>query len=244
VRRSVDASKWVPSVVCGYVPAYVRDVHRAGVVRSIFETMEIPGEVLGLDTWLEGVDARKRQAGVGDGKADKMLGGDGRDGAESTGDDLDSVSLDPDAASRPGGDAGPIYRPPERPPPSSILGKGLIPARLPPAMKHTSLNSARHARRRHVVTVGAAPQTLPPPRYQTQPPLEHQTRTSYQWKQKVDSQSPSEMVISAILKRPKEGRGRGSIFTPFSRAELKASRSRSLVASNAASDLPLGSQSE
>jgi hypothetical protein len=54
----------------------------------------------------------------------------------------------------------------------------------------------------------------------------------------------SSAVISAILKRPmKDGHGRGSIFTPFSRAELRASRSRPSKR-DAVSALPLASQSE
>jgi hypothetical protein len=44
IAVGVVVSKHVPDAVCKSFPAYIRDVHRAGVVRDVFERMRRPGE--------------------------------------------------------------------------------------------------------------------------------------------------------------------------------------------------------
>jgi len=63
-RESVDVGIRVfqaPYAVCRGVPRYVRDVHRAGVVRSVFESTAVPGTIPDLESWLKVVGSHGRQ---------------------------------------------------------------------------------------------------------------------------------------------------------------------------------------
>ncbi|CAN9329399.1 unnamed protein product [Alternaria alternata] len=223
-RESVDVGIRVfqaPYAVCRGVPRYVRDVHRAGVVRSVFESTAVPGTIPDLESWLKVVGSHGRQMYVED-KGDENNSGTCRGGSTSLrpdGSDPDSDGFD--SATRPDGDAISICHLSERPVYSSILSQSLIPARLPPEMRHGSQNSTPRTRSTYTTTVYAGIQTSPTDQEDTQEHMKSQKHTWLLSEQAAESQSASEKVVSAMLKRPvRTGRRREPMSTPFSSAEL------------------------
>jgi hypothetical protein len=158
-RESVDVGIRVfkaTYAVCTGVPRYVRDVHRAGVVRSVFGSIAVPGSIPDLDSWLKVVGSHGRQIYVED-KGDENNSGIRRGeitSPRSGGSDPDSDDLD--SATRPDGDAISIFCLSKRPVHSSILPQSLIPARLLPKMRHGSQKSAFRTRSTYatIVNVG------------------------------------------------------------------------------------------
>ena len=223
-RESVDVGIRVFQAlyaVCRGVPRYVRDVHRAGVVRSVFESTAVPGTILDLESWLKVVGSHGRQMYVED-KGDDNNSDTCRGGSTSLrpdGSDPDSDNFD--SATRPDGDAISICHLSERPVYSSILSQSLIPARLPPEMRHGSQNSTPRTRSTYTTTVYARIQTSPTDQEDTQERMKSQKHTWLLSEQAAESQSASEKVVSAMLKRPiRTGRRCEPMSTPFSSAEL------------------------
>ena len=223
-RESVDVGTRVfkaPYAVCTSIPRYVRDVHRAGMVRSMFESIAVPGSIPDLDSWLKVVGSHGRQMYVEE-KGDENNSDIRRGGITSPrpgGSDPDSDDFD--SATRPDGDAISICCLSERPVHSSILPQSLIPARLPPKMRHSSQNSAPRTRSTYATIVNAGLQTSPIDQEDTQEQMKSRKHTWHVSEQAAESQTASEKVASAMLQRPvRTGCRRGSMLTPFSSAEL------------------------
>ena len=210
-----------PYAVCRGVPRYVRDVHRAGVVRSVFGSIAAPDNIPDLESWLKVVGSHGRQMYV-ENKGDENRSGNRRGGSTSPRPDRSVPDSDDfDSATWPGGDAISICRLSERPVHSSILPQSLIPARLPLEMRHDAQNSIPRTKSTYTTIVNAGTQTSSIDQEDTRKQVKSRKHTWHLSEQAAESQSASEKVVSAMLKRPfRTGRRCGPMFTPFSSAEL------------------------
>ena len=210
-----------PYAVCRGVPRYVRDVHRAGVVRSVFESIAAPDNIPDLESWLKVVGSHGRQMYV-EKQGDENGSGNRRGGSTSPRHDRSVPDSDDfDSATRPGGDAISLCQLSERPVHSSILPQSLIPARLPLEMRHDAQKSAPRTKNTYATIVNAGTQTSPINQEDTGKQVKNRKHTWHVSEQVAESQAASEKVASAMLKRPvRTGCWRGSMFTPFSSAEL------------------------